>query len=352
MVALVALLARRAPESVDGREGIRDMLSGGYGASVSGGVRERVVHRQPLGGHDGASGARLERARLDDGAVVVVKAFDPSQDLTMRVSGRTVPLDVVLWQAGVLDRLPPTMGHAVLDAWQEDGVWVVAMRDLGDRLLGYDSVLSRRECRALLAPAVAMHDAFAGEPLDGLWSLEDRLSVFAPTVMGRYVGEASLAAWCLAGWERFADLAPADVFDVVAAVHAEPGRLAGPLLDLGGRTLLHGDYWTPNLAPTEGGVVVIDWALATAGPPVVEFASFLVGCAGQVRAGREEILDDLRELWGARTDETTLRLGLAVGAVEMGWNLAWHAARDPGAREPFDWWIAAARQAAETGLIT
>lgn len=310
------------------------------------------MRREPFGGHDGASGARLERARLDDGAVVVVKTFDPSQDLTMRVSGRTVPLDVVLWQAGVLDRLPSGLGHAVLDAWQEDGVWVVAMRDLGGQLLSYDSVLSREECRGLLAPAVAMHDAFAGEDIDGLWSLEDRLSVFAPRVIGRFSDEASLAAWCLAGWERFADLAPADVVDLVAAVHVEPGRLARPLLRLGGRTLLHGDYWTPNLAPTPGGVVVIDWALATAGPPVVEFASFLVGCAGQVLARREEILDDLRELWGARSDETVLSLGLAVGVVEMGWNLAWHAARDPDAREPFDWWVAAARSAAETGLIT
>lgn len=310
------------------------------------------MRRQPLDGHDGASGARLERARLDDGAEVVLKTFDPSQDLTMRVSGRTVPLDVVLWETGILDRLPPAMGHAVLDAWQEDGVWVVAMRDLGERLLDYDSVLSLAQCRALLAPAVAMHDAFAGEHLDGLWSLEDRLSVFAPRVIGRFAEEENLAAWCLAGWERFADLAPADVVDLVTAVHAEPGRLARPLLDLGGRTLLHGDYWTPNLAPTERGVVVIDWALATAGPPVVEFASFLVGCAGQVRASREEILDDLRGLWGARTDETTLHLGLAVGVVEMGWNLAWHASRNSEAREPFDWWVAAARQAAETGLIT
>lgn len=127
-----------------------------------------------------------------------------------------------------------------------------------------------------------------------------------------------LAARCLARWERFADLAPVDVVQLVAAVHAKPGRLARPLLRLGGRTLLHGDYWTPNLAPTDRGVVVIGWALATAGPPVVDFASFLVGCAGQVRASREEILDDLRGLWGTSTDQTALRLALAwVGAYPL-----------------------------------
>lgn len=83
----------------------------------------------------------------------------------MRVSGRTATLDVVLWYA-LGDRLPPVIDHAVLDAWQENGVSAVAMRDLGDRLLKYGGVLSRAECRSLLAPAFAV-DAFAGVDVGG-----------------------------------------------------------------------------------------------------------------------------------------------------------------------------------------
>lgn len=92
----------------------------------------------------------------------------------------------------------------------------------------------------MLASVVAMHDAFAGEHLDALWSLEDRLSLFAPRVIGRFAEETSLAAWCMAGWERFGELAPADVLELVAAVHAEPGRLARPLLSLGAGPLYTG----------------------------------------------------------------------------------------------------------------
>lgn len=316
-------------------------------------VQERIVRRVPVGDHDGASGAGLERARLDDGSTVVLKRFDPTQDLTMLIAGRVVPLDVELWRSGTLDRLPAPMSHAVLHAWDEDGQWVLAMADLGSSLLTYESMISQDACKKVFAAADTMHRAFADELVPGLWSFEDRLSVFAPRVMAPLVSTGNpLPAWCLDGWEKFGALAPPDVVDLVDAVHARPASLAEPLVGLGGRTLLHGDLWLPNIALEPGRVTVIDWGLATWGPPVAEFVSFLVGCANQVLATREVVLDDLRTLWGNRAHEAMLQLGLVLGVVEMGWNLAWHTAKDtPGAREAFDWWIAAARRGADTGLL-
>ena len=313
----------------------------------------RLRSRSVIADHDGASGARLERAVLDDGASLILKLCNHETDLSMLIPGRIKPLDVQLWQEGYLDRLPDVMGHAVRGAWQEDGSWVLAMDDLGDRLLSYRSVLSRRQCRQILAAACAMHDRFAGDPPSGLWSAEDRMTVFAPRTMRPYASiDNTLPASCLEGWERFDALAPADVRDLVHGIHQNPTQLAQVLADLGPTTLLHGDYWTPNLAPEPGRVVAIDWALATSGSPVAEFVSFLVGCGGQVRASKDEILHDITELWAGRYDGRLLTVGLILGLVEMGWNLSLSASEgSPAARAEWQWWVEATRRSADTGLI-
>lgn len=269
-------------------------------------VHDRIRHRTPLTDHDGASGALLERAVLEDGTRVVLKTFDPEHDLTMRVPGRTVPLEVELWRSGVLDGLPPALGHAVVDAWQEQGAWLLAMRDVTATVLSYESQLSRETCASILRAADAMHRAFLGRAPGCAWSAEDRIGVFAPRVMSPLAdSQDSLPGWVMTGWSRFESIAPADVRDLVALVHHRPQVLTAPLIDVGGRTLLHGDYWTPNVALEPDRIVAIDWALATAGPPVMEFVSFLVGCATQVDASMDQLLDDIEEMWGDRHPLTT-----------------------------------------------
>jgi len=318
------------------------------GASLSG----RIVERRLIMDHDGESGAVLERAVLDDGRAVVLKTFDPVSDLSFVVAGRVLPVDVELWQSGILDLSPPGLGHAVLGAWQEDGRWVLAMRDLSGSLLSYESRLSRDQYRTLIAAADAMHTARRGVAVDGLWPVEARVALFSPRVMAPYARDANpLPGWCLEGWQAWAEVAPAGVRQLVDRIHADPRILTGPLLQLGPSTLLHGDYWTPNLAFEDGRVIAIDWGLATIGPPVLEFVSFLVGCATQVDATHEELLDDLRDILGP-DHEALLRIGLVFGVVEMGWNLAWQITRHPSpqATTEFDWWVQAALAASEWGL--
>ena len=116
-------------------------------------------------------------------------------------------------------------------------------------------------------------------------------------------------------------------------IHADPRTLTGPLLPLGPATLLEGDYWTPKLAIEDGRVIAIDWGLATLGPPVLEFVSFLVGCSTQVDATHEELRDDLRDILGPG-HEALLRIGVVFGVVEMGWNLAWQLTRHPRRKPP------------------
>lgn len=310
--------------------------------------------RVPFGDKEGASGATLERGTLDDGRGVVLKSFDAQHDLTMRVANRQVPVEVDLWRAGVLDRLPAQLGHAVLDAWQESGPWIVAMADLGSDLLDYSSIIDRGQCRRILAAADAMHTAFAGTAMRQGLPLDVRVRLFAPEVMRPLRGgDNPLPDWVLEGWERFDSVVPGDVRDAVHDVHAQPDRITDPLIELDGVTLLHGDYWLPNLALTADRVVAIDWALATVGPPVLEFMSFLVGCGDQVAARPDEVLEDLRTIRGPNRDERALSLGLLWGLVELGWSLAWHVVEDPdeARRRTLDWWIAGARRGIATGLL-
>lgn len=312
-----------------------------------------ILERSPFLDHDGASRARLERARLADGSRVILKRFDPA-DLTMALPPVGGVREIALWRAGVLDRLPPPIGHAIVGAWREEGFWILAMRDLSATILGWQSCISRAQCRRIIAAAVAMHERFRNEESEHLLALEDRVAIFSPRVMGSLRGRGNpLPDHCLRGWERFAEIAPRDVADLVFAIHEHPEILAEPLRRRAGSTLLQGDLWLPNIALEPDRVVVIDWALATQGPPIIEFASFLAGCASQVRATREEILDDIRRLMGERHDEDTMRLGLVHGIVEMGWNMALHATEHGSteALETFEWWVGAARRARTTGLL-
>lgn len=316
-------------------------------------LRSRIVERRPILEHEGASGAVLERAVLDDGSSLVLKTLDSASDLSLVIAGRVIPVDVELWRSGILDLLPAGLGHAVLGAWTEEDRWVLAMRDLSGSLLSYESRLTRDQYRTLIAAGAAMHAALRGVAVDGLWPVEARVSLFSPRVMAPYAHAANpLPGWCLDGWQAWTDVAPADVRQLVDLIHADPQRLTRPLRQLGPTTLLHGDYWTPNLALEDGRVIAIDWGLATIGPPVLEFVSFLVGCSTQVDATHEELLEDLRDLLGPG-HETLLRIGLVFGVVEMGWNLAWQLTRHPSpiATTEFDWWVQAAREAAQSGVL-
>ncbi len=316
-----------------------------------------AVERMPLSGHDGRSGARLERVLLDDGTQLVVKRTSPTLDLVMRLTGATESRESALWHAGVLDELPAGVGCALVGAWREGDDTVLAMRDLGDMVVGWSRRISREECRRLLAAATLVHRGFEGASIDGLVPLAVRVSLFAPWRMRAVDRNAGpLPALVLRGWERFAGTADPAVAAAVLDVLERPERLAGPL-SRRPATLIHGDLWLVNVAFEANQVTLLDWDLATSGSPALELALFLDGNSSQVAATKDEILDDFRTIWGDEHDETALRLALFAGLVELGWNKALDIAEHPDravrAREQadLDWWIDQARQTLALGLL-
>ena len=312
-----------------------------------------VVSREPLAVTDGRSGSLLERVTLAGGEVLVVKHVRDGGDWIMRAShdhGRAAEL----WSSGVLGRVPEVIDHAVLGAEQVTGGWVVIMRDVSAALVPDHARISRADSRRVLEAAAALHAAFADGPPLRLCPLADRYGFLSPATARREAGGADEVPGLIGrGWERFAEVAPADVAGPVLAVAERPEPFAAALSAFPS-TLVQGDLKLGNLGFTEDRVVMLDWGTQTGwAPAAVEVAWYLAINWSRIDATREQVLDDFRAAEGGRHDEDALRLALLGGLVQLGWDKALHASGHPDpairAREAADlaWWADRARDALE-----
>jgi hypothetical protein len=332
-------------------------------------VLDTALDRVPVN-DDGRSGATLERVLLADGSRVVVKRFDPSVDMVMRLSGDTRGREVEIVARGTLDRLPPTVRHPVLDGWYDDeGRGVLVMRDLGDAVLTWRSIVTIEQARTMFRALADLHAAYLDSPPDALTPLAAVQGLFEPRRIRPYAG-VGLVDYALRGWEYWPDVAPGEVGERVLALAQDTTPLTTACLGLP-TTFLHGDLATVNMAfepDRPGCLTLIDWGLATAGPAELDIGRLLAGCAhlfGPVArpesASVVERLDGLvalqREVSGPAYDETALRLGLLAGLTWLGWNKALDIVEhpDPAVRErervALPWWLRRAELAFETGLI-
>jgi hypothetical protein len=310
-----------------------------------------VVAREPLAAADGRSGSLLERVVLGDGRTLVVKHVRDGGDWIMRAShdhGRAAEL----WSSGVLARVPDVIDHAVVGAERVEDGWVVIMRDVSAALIPDHARLSRGDSRRVLEAAAALHAGFWDDPPLELCSMADRYRFLSPATARREADGADEVPRLIGrGWERFAEVVPADVAEPVLAVLERPEPFAAALSAFGS-TLLQGDLKLGNLGLTADRVVMLDWGTQTGwAPPAVEVAWYLAINWSRLDATREQVLDDFRAAEGERHDEDALRLALLGGLVQLGWDKALHASGHPDpavrAREAADlaWWTARARDA-------
>ena len=317
----------------------------------------QAVDRSVLTGHDGRSGAGLEHVRLADGSEYIIKRVTPASDLTLALTGGSVAREYLLWRSGALDRLPPGVGHAVVDGWVEGDTTVIVMHDLGDKVLTWGSSLSTDETDWMLARVAAMHRRFLGDPPREVVPLDKVLTVFAPERIRGLADQGNeLAGLACRGWEIFAQTVPADVAGPVLVLLEDPTRLA-TALSAGPVTLAHGDLATVNMARDADTLVLLDWALATAAPGALDIAWLLAGCSSVLEPSREHVLATYAGLAGPAYDVRSLRLALLAGLLWLGWNKALDAAEhpDPAKRErerrDLDWWVREARETLESGAL-
>lgn len=315
---------------------------------------DRAVERVSLDGHDGRSGAHIERVRLDDGTSLILKTATMANDLTVALTGG-IPREQRLWESGALDRLEAPVQHAIIDVWDDGDATLTLMRDLGGAVPGWSRVLTAAETSRVLGAMTSLHSTFEGQPPEDLVPLETRLGLLSPRVMAGAQGSHPLADVVLHGWELFAELTPPDLMAAVSALHADVAPLAAAMGE-GGVTMLHADLWLVNLALEPDGVVLLDWAVATAGPPALDLVIFLSGSAAHVEPSREEIIAEFRTL-SPRVSDQAMDLALLQGLLEMGWNKALDAAEndDPAVRDrelaDLRWWQARATETLDRGRL-
>jgi hypothetical protein len=317
-----------------------------------------AVRRAVMEGHEGKSGAGLEKVWLKDGRALVVKRVRPETDLTLRMIGGNIGRECLLWRSGALDRLPPGVGHAILDAWvEEDDTTVVVMRDLGASVLTWEDRLSVAATHRVVDRIAAVHREFLGNPPAEVAPLDRVLGLFAPQRIAGPAEEGNeLCQAAVRGWEIFADTAPFDVAGPVMVLLADVSKLTSALAD-GPVTLCHGDLATVNMAFEPDELVLLDWALPLAAPGALDIVRFVAGCSQVVEPTREEVLAAYAHAAGPAYDDRSMRLALLAGLVWLGWNKALDAAEhpDPAIRErerkDLDWWVQEARITLNSGLI-
>lgn len=305
--------------------------------------------------HGGNSGAALVRAFRDDGAAFVLKRVSAAgADWLARAThdeGRTAQL----YLAGAFDRMPPAISHGIVAVERSgDAAWI-AMRDVQPHLLPPNARLSREESRRILAAAAELHRAFRDRVPPGPATLADRIGMSSPGVADAERPHPDLLPKQFEqGWDAFGELVPADVGDIVLDLTRRPDALANALLRAhGGPTLIHGDLRGDNLGFDGSHLVLIDWDLATAGTPTVEFSWYLAHSARRIDAEHDELEADHRSTQGDELSDDEVELGMVSGLVQYGWRIA-HSARvhpDPAetewGRRELDWWVPRARTALE-----
>lgn len=314
-------------------------------------VLETALERTPLADNEGKSGATLERVVLADGSRVIVKRFDPADDLVMRLTEDSRGREVEMAERGLFDQLPVDVGHAVLGGWFEDGYGVLVMRDLGNAPLRWEDRLDARSCEVLLQGITSLHRHFHGSPPDGLTELEDVVGLFEPRRLTPYRG-ISLVDYAFRGWELWAELVPGEVGERVLALAADTAALSAALARRT-PTFLHGDLATVNLAFEAGRLTLIDWGLSTAGPGGLDIGRFLVGCAHTLDVTPDDFLSMYRRHAAEVYDEHATRLGLLAGLVWLGWNKSLDIGDHPDAavrereRATLTWWLERAAEGLE-----
>lgn len=317
-----------------------------------------VVERTDLAGHVGKSGAGLERVRTADGASYVVKRVTEGSDVLHRLLGGGPAREFLLWREGALDRLPAGVAHVVVDAWTEGEDSVIVMRDLGDRVLGWDDHLSAERTAWVMGRVASLHRAFLDAPPRAVAPLGPVLDQFGPRRLGALTDtDSPLPPLAMRGWEIFAEVVAADVADAVMAVLDDVEPYAAALVASGPATLAHGDLATVNMAFEGDDLVLLDWAMPVAAPGALDVARFVAGCSSVVGLSREDTIAAYRDAAGPAYEEAAMRLALLLGLVWLGWNKALDSVEHPDLavrereRDDLDWWVAQARTTLESGVL-
>jgi hypothetical protein len=316
------------------------------------GASERVaVHST-----DGKSGASFEKLIIE-GRPCFLKVVSVKGDWIMRVTGNT-QWEFQVWRAGLYQRVPTIIDHAIIGMALEDFDGVPRMAMLmhdrsADLVPPGDEKISASQHAVFIRHLALMHAANIGWQDDlGLYPLWRRPLFFAPATIAPEMTRNDLPLTLQVaerGWALLPERDPA-LFEIISSVHRDPTTLAGLLTETP-QTFIAGDWKLGNLGsrPT-GETVVLDWAYPGEAPPAWELAWYLALNRARIPESKSDTIARYRqalEAAGVATGtwwDRQLDLCLLAMAATMGWDKA------VGDADELAWWSERAQNAAARWL--
>jgi hypothetical protein len=299
---------------------------------------------------DTKSGARFERVVIE-GERYVLKYQDPRDDWLLRAAGDPGERYVLLWERGLLDRLPGVIDHAVVAADWDGSVGRVLLRDVTAQLLPTDEPFPPAVHARFLDHMAAMHAALWGWRDDvGLTPLATRYLLFSPAVAEAeaILGSPAVVPKVMAqGWSKLAQVAPV-LADVVRPLLEDPAPLVEALGKLP-HTLVHGDWKAANLGShADGRTVLLDFGeVPGEASPIADLSWYLALNADLMPETKDEAIASYRAALRRHGVDTAdwwdaaVALELLGAMVQFGWEKAFG-----GAGPELVWWEARAVEGA------
>jgi len=309
-----------------------------------------ATERKELAEVPGKSGATLERVVIG-GRDYVLKHLDLAEDWTMRASGCLRGAPLVLWERGILGRLPDCFNQPIVGAARERGGCALLMHDVTPWLVpATEAPITLAQHARFLRHMAALHAEFwaCGSEFDVVPAMHRylELSPWMATAEAA-AGSPHLVPQLVAkGWPLLAEVAPA-VAAVVTPLAYDPGPLVEALA-VTPQTFVHSNWKLDNLGTDDAGrTVVLDWEQPGRGAPLSDLAWYLAINCRRLPQTKEASITAYREALEACGIDTEpwwdrqLALCLLGAMVQFGWEKALG-----GYDEELAWWETKSVQAA------
>jgi len=296
----------------------------------------RASAREVVHPSDGKSTSSFERVTVD-GRRYFLKQLSPATDWIMRVTGDHVHRPYLIWQAGIMDRVPACIDHTVvameLDGAGDDAVLSTLMRDVAPHLVPEgDTIVARSQHDAFIDHLAQLCATFWGyqDSIGGLTTMTERLRFFDPTNVARELAVTDppgpIAA-ADAGWKALPERSRF-LSDLAQVVWDDPAVLTIPIAETP-MTFLHGDWKMGNLGSHPGGrTILLDWAYPGAGPACWDLCWYLALNRARLPETKEATIARFRTDLEHHGIDTTdwfdrqLDLCLIAITVTFGWEKA------------------------------
>lgn len=267
---------------------------------------------------------------------LVLKRVSPEWDYFMRVTDDRHGREVLVWQHGLLDRLPDEVGHAYIAcAHDGPGRWAILMRDVSETLLAGRDDLSMDDHQRVVTGLAALHATFWDDPQvalksDGYNHAWHHYHIISPdAAAGEQDQSLVMPRIVRDGWQRLGDVLPSDLATTLLHLANDPAPLVAAL-DRYPQTLVHADVRAANLGLERSGkqrLIVLDWALAGRGVAGLDMVWSLLGANSPHPGDRDALVsvyrDHLSTRLGHRFDESwwqpMLDLSMLGGLIRYGW---------------------------------